>query len=163
MRHYQVHSSIDRTIAVPSQLIGDSPHHQRLTPSTVPIPSLARHKRFGEVAHAPPDLTKIPKPRGFKDQGQSKSWARHNGGRGGDNDNEGRQQSGKKRGGGGAVGGGGVTVAKGEEEEEGEDVAEKRKAQNRQMEEMRKRVQEAYSGLKKKRRAGQTQFVGSDL
>lgn len=37
------------------------------------------------------------------------------------------------------------------------------KAQKRQMEEMRQRVQEAYSGLKKKRRAGQTQFVGSDL
>ncbi|CAN0532699.1 unnamed protein product, partial [Ectocarpus sp. 12 AP-2014] len=32
--------------------------------------------RFGEVAHAPPDLAKIPKPRGFKDQGQAKPWAR---------------------------------------------------------------------------------------
>ncbi|CAM9502392.1 unnamed protein product, partial [Pylaiella littoralis] len=32
--------------------------------------------RFGDVAHAPPDLAKIPKPRGFKGQGQAKPWAR---------------------------------------------------------------------------------------
>lgn len=57
------------------------------------------------------------------------------------------------------MGGGGG----GQSQERRKMEVEAKKAQKRQMEEMRQRVQEAYSGLKKKRRAGQTQFVGSDL
>lgn len=146
--------------------------------------------RFGEVAHAPPDLAKIPRPRGFKDQGQAKPWARQaaanagaaagsggrgvglsgegfGGNRGSGNQKQSHQQQHKKK---GKINNNNTTAVGGEdgqeEEEEGaqrQRAAEAKKAQTRQMEEMRQRVQEAYSGLKKKRRAGQTQFVGSDL
>ncbi|CAM9912604.1 unnamed protein product [Ectocarpus fasciculatus] len=134
--------------------------------------------RFGEVAHAPPDLAKIPKPRGFKDQGQAKPWARQaaaaaaGGGMGnvsspsGDSggnkgESQGQQKKGKRNRKNNAAAGGGGDGQQRQEQRALE--AEAKKAQNRQMEEMRQRVQEAYSGLKKKRRAGQTQFVGSDL
>lgn len=149
--------------------------------------------RFGDVAHAPPDLAKIPKPRGFKDQGQAKPWARQaaantnakaesGGGRGsGSGDRRGiaagssgkqrpkhvnKDKTGKKNYVGGRVEGGetGGDGGGGEQSQERrQKEAEAKKAQKRQMEEMRQRIQEAYSGLKKKRRAGQTQFVGSDL
>ncbi|CAM9463460.1 unnamed protein product, partial [Hapterophycus canaliculatus] len=153
--------------------------------------------RFGDVAHAPPDLAKIPKPRGFKHQGQAKPWARQaaavgnaagNGGAGGatpaghssGDDKQGQAQSRRQKkrnkaskNGDRAIGGSGEEKAEqegegGEEDEEQRKEqrqmeADAKKAQKRQMEEMRLRVQQAYSGLKKKRRAGQTQFVGSDL
>ncbi|CAM9964660.1 unnamed protein product [Scytosiphon promiscuus] len=152
--------------------------------------------RFGDVAHAPPDLAKIPKPRGFKHQGQAKPWARQaaaaagGGGGGGasaggtssaDNGSSHGQrgqtqsQREKKRGktgkngksaigeGGGEEAGEGGEEAEEQRQEQRQMEADAKKAQKRQMEEMRLRVQEAYSGLKKKRRAGQTQFVGSDL
>ncbi len=147
-------------------------------PQTRPIQSYAR---FGDVAHAPPNLAKIPKPRGFKDQGQAKPWARQaaanadggvgagksGGGSLGKQGQQQQQQSKKKsRAGGkrkGAAGGGGVVGDEEGEEEQRQMEADAKKAQKRQMEEMRQRVQEAYSGLKKKRRAGQTQFVSRDL
>lgn len=146
--------------------------------------------RFGEVAHAPPDLAKIPKPRGFKDQGQAKPWARQaaanasgggrdgggngaasDGNRGGgkqhqslqlQHKNKGRRDNKVAAGGSGEEDGHGLEDGE-RREEQRQMAAEAKKAQKRQMEEMRQRVQEAYSGLKKKRRAGQTQFVGSDL
>lgn len=115
-------------------------------------PCFARGRRFGDVAHAPPNLAKIPKPRGFQDHGQAKPWARH-----GNNQNN-NSSSSNTTGAGGRAGrpGGGDGVVD-------ETQREAAKAQKRQMEELRQRVQDAYSGLKKKRRAGQTQFVGSDL
>eukprot|EP00903_Cladosiphon_okamuranus_P018806 g17299.t1 len=138
------------------------------------------HVRFGEVAHAPPDLAKIPRPRGFNDQGQAKPWARQSaahasggGGRGGGG-NGGASSDGNRGGGkqsqhrpkikkgrrdsNASTGGGEEGVGAREDREE-----QRRVAKTRQMEEMRQRVQEAYNGLKKKRRAGQTHFVGSDL
>lgn len=139
--------------------------------------------RFGEVAHAPPDLAKIPKPRGFKDQGQAKPWARQaaanasDGGGGGGNGapsdgnsggvKQSHQQLKKKGRRDSKAAAGGKEEEQEEKRENREEqrrmAAEAKKARKRQMEEMRQRVQEAYSGLKKKRRAGQTQFVGSDL
>lgn len=111
--------------------------------------------RFGEVAHAPPDLAKIPKPKGFKDQGQAKPWARQQQHK--HNRNADKKSKGEDDGGGG---GGGMP---GRNVRGGEAAGEAAKAQKRQMEEMRQRVLEAYSSMKKRRRAGQTQFVGSDL
>eukprot|EP00752_Nemacystus_decipiens_P012661 g11215.t1 len=128
--------------------------------------------RFGEVAHAPPDLAKIPKPRGFKDQGQAKPWARqaaaNASGAGKQSRPQQHQQHNKKgkrdnKAAGCGSGEEGGEEGGGQREEQRQMAADANKAQKRQMEEMRQRVQEAYSGLKKKRRAGQTQFVGSDL
>lgn len=127
-----------------------------LPPTAVTIPL-----RFGEVAHAPPDLAKIPKPKGFTDQGEAKPWARRAGkavGEGaidigsGGSGKKGHHKSRKAIGDDGGEGG----------RREGQE-ADAKKAQKRQMEEMRQRVQDAYSGLKMKRRAGQTQFVARDL
>ncbi|CAN0038221.1 unnamed protein product [Discosporangium mesarthrocarpum] len=93
--------------------------------SEVSFPA-AESIRFGEVAHAPPDLGKMPRPRGLKVAENSKPWARER------------------------LGG----IDKGGEGQE---------AQRQQMEMMRLKVQEAYEGLKKRRRAGQTHFAASDL
>lgn len=103
-------------------------------------------ERFGEVAHAPPDLAKIPKLKGLKDQGQGKSWVRGSAGapRGGAGETSNRKSG---------------TLRRQRDRDEGN----AKEAQKRQMEEMRQRVQEAYTGLKKKRRAGQTQYVNSEL
>lgn len=102
--------------------------------------------RFGEVAHAPPDLAKIPKLKGLKDQGQEKSWV--------------RGSAGAPHGGAGEISNGkSGTLRRQRDRAEGN----AKDAQKRQMEEMRQRVQEAYTGLKKKRRAGQTQYVNSEL
>lgn len=120
------------------------------------------------MAHAPPNLAKIPKPRGFKDQGQAKSWARGahiwqaivGGARNDDKAHDKLKVNSSREVGKRGLGGQGNADDNGERSRL---EAEAKKAQKRQMEEMRQRVQEAYSGLKKKRRAGQTQFVGSDL
>lgn len=90
--------------------------------------------RFGEVAHAPPQLSKLPKLRGVKDRGQSKPWMKPD-----------------------------SIFVKGRKDEGREVSDQDRIARNREMEDMRKRVQDAYSSLKSRRRAGQTLFVGSNL
>lgn len=127
----------------------------RHLPCHIPLSSFRPDPRFGDVAHAPPNLAKIPKPRGFKDQGQAKPWARQQ-----KNQNNNTHKKGKADTG---TGGGGAAGNSQEGGDDGDGGGEAAKAQRRQMEEMRQRVLEAYSGMKKKRRAGQTQFVGSDL
>lgn len=169
---YFVPAPVISTIKYPRPATLVAPNPTIHTCVILSIPS-----RFGDVAHAPPDLAKIPKPRGFKYQGQAKPWARQAtatggvaGGGGGGGGASGGVTTKKSKKGNSAGGGGGGKDAEdgGEEEEEQRQEqrqmeADAKKAQKRQMEEMRLRVQEAYSGLKKKRRAGQTQFVGSDL
>lgn len=107
-------------------------------------------QRFGEVAHAPPNLAKIPKLKGLKDKGQAKSWVRGPAGvpRGGAASEVCETANGKS---------GALRRQRDRAEENAKET------QKQQMEEMRQRVQEAYTGLKKKRRAGQTQYVSSEL
>eukprot|EP00904_Undaria_pinnatifida_P007774 jgi/Undpi1/4126/HiC_scaffold_16.g07493.m1 len=111
--------------------------------------------------------------RGSRELGRPTAAGRRGGGGGGEKGGkdsgrgEGQGKGKGKKSGGGKLGGkeGGGSGEGGEEGRQQRQRLEEeaKKAQKRQMEEMRKRVQEAYSGLKKKRRAGQTQFVGSDL
>ena len=116
--------------------------------------------------HAPPNLAKIPKPKGLKDQGKTKSWVRgstgalHDGAGRRSQLNDSKKDRFNTR----------DTRETGNMDESPDALRKKRegaqeyeKAQSRQMEEMRQRVQEAYTGLKKRRRAGQTQYIGSDL
>ncbi|CAM9320794.1 unnamed protein product [Choristocarpus tenellus] len=105
--------------------------------------------RFGEVAHAPPNLDKLAKPRGLRVDKSSKPWARQGPPAGRDTGNQGIR--------GGTASGVAAHTGGFVEGEEGQ------ASRKRQMEQMRQQVQDAYAGLKKKRRSGQLQFVASDL
>jgi len=100
-----------------------------------PTRSIQSCLRFGDVAHAPPDLAKIPKPRGFKDQGQAKPWA--------------RQAAANAGGGVGAAG----TSSGGSVGKQGQQQQQSRK---------RSRGEAKRKGVAGGR-AGQTQFVSRDL